>query len=309
MNNTKNILISKSDAECILNNLSKSKLQISNLEYYQLAFIHESYYQSIQNDIINNNLGNIQNYDNLYIPKESNERLEFLGDSVLKSIMGKYLYMRFPNEREGFLTRMKIKIEKTSTLHMFAKRLNFKKFLMLSPQIESSTVINYNRGRNTPSFYEDSFEAFIGAIILDFGDDGFKIAENFITHVIEEFVDFSDLIYTNDNFKDSLQRLFQNKKIPLPIYKTLTTSDKNFTKILVIDSSYCGEFKLDLEKIKKLSIDILNSYKTYNEEYDDLFKLLETHLIIGVGKDKKVVNAEQKCAKNCLNNLNTSLNY
>lgn len=309
MNNTKNILITKPDVENILNKLSNSKLQIRNLEYYQLAFVHESYYQSIQNDIINNNLDNIKNFNNLYIPKESNERLEFLGDSVLKSIMGKYLYKRFPNEREGFLTRIKIKIEKTSTLHMFAKRLNFKKFLLLSPQIESSTIVNYNRGRNTPSFYEDSFEAFIGAILLDFEDDGFKIAENFITCIIEEFVDFSNLIYTNDNFKDSLQRLFQNKKIPLPIYKTISTTDKIFVKILIIESNYINEFNLNLEKIKKTSLYILNMYKQKNEEYDELFNLLETHIIIGVGKDKKVINAEQKCAKNCLNNLNTSLNY
>lgn len=309
MNNTKNILITKLDVENILNKLSNSKLQIRNLEYYQLAFVHESYYQSIQNDIINNNLDNIKNFDNLYIPKESNERLEFLGDSVLKSIMGKYLYKRFPNEREGFLTRIKIKIEKTSTLHMFAKSLNFKKFLLLSPQIDSNTIINYNRGRNTPSFYEDSFEAFIGAILLDFDDDGFKIAENFITCIIEEFVDFSNLIYTNDNFKDSLQRLFQNKKIPLPIYKTISTTDKIFTKILIMDCNYINEFKLNLEKIKKTSLDILNTYKEKNEEYNELFKLLETHMVIGVGKDKKVINAEQKCAKNCLNNLNTSLNY
>jgi dsRNA-specific ribonuclease len=306
MDNKENVMITKEEVEKILNFYTDSKLHIRNLEYYQRAFVHESYYQNVQNEIINNSIKYIHNF---YIPIESNERLEFLGDHILKSVIGKYLFYRYPNEREGFLTKIKIKIEKASTLYNFAKKLNFKKYLLLSSQVESQTFINYNRGRNTPSFYEDAFEAFIGSIILDFGDEGYNIAEKFIINIIESFVDFSELIYNNDNFKDSIQRFFQNKKIPVPVYKHLNTHDKNFLKIVLVNNKYIQDLNIDVDKIKKKSFDILESYKLKKEEYDEIFKILQDNFIIGFGYDKKVINAEQKCAKDCLLNLGLSLKY
>lgn len=300
MDNTQNKLISAKQIEDILNFVLDNPVKIINLEYYQKAFVHESYFQSIQNDVINNDVKNIHNY---YIPTESNQRLEFLGDSVLKTIIAKYLYMRFPKEREGFLTKMKIKLEQTCTLHMLAKELNFKEFLLLSSQVEAQSNIDYNRGRNKQSFYEDAFEAFIGAIMLDFG---YNVAEEFVIKVIEKYVDFSNLIYNNNNFKDSLQRYFQMKKIPLPCYKIINT-DTCFTRIVLLDREYISVLNIDLNKFSKISIDILNMLN--GDDYNDLFQMLEKNVIIGIGKDKKVIKAEQNCAKNCLENLNIDLNF
>lgn len=65
-----------------------------------------------------------------------------------------------------------------------------------------------NRGRNTFTYYEDAFEAFFGAIVQDFGIEGIIIANKFIENLIENVIDFSELISTNDNFKDSIQRFF-----------------------------------------------------------------------------------------------------
>lgn len=306
MNNEKNKLITKEQVENILNQFSTTKLQIKNLQYYQNAFVHESYYQSIQNDIINNNITNSTDLKFFYIPKESNERLEFLGDSALKLVIGKYLYDRFPNEREGFLTRIKIKLEKTNTLHCFAKKLNFKQYLLLSSQVENQTIINYSRGRNTPSFYEDAFEAFCGAILLDFD---YYTLEKFIISIIERYVDFSELIYVNDNFKDSLQRLFQSKKIPLPCYKPVSNFNNHFIRIVLLEKTFCPLLNIDVNEFNQKSIQILKTYMKYNNEYDEYFDLLENYTIIGIGKEKKVIDAEQKCAKNCLLNLKINLNY
>ena len=137
MDNPNNCLITTKDVENILNYFENigdngQRLVINNLEHYQQAFIHESYYQAVQYFFTKNE--NIDDKSGLfyYVPKESSERLEYLGDHILKAVMGRYLFERFGNEREGFLTRLKIKIEKCSMLHKIGVTLGFKKFLLLS---------------------------------------------------------------------------------------------------------------------------------------------------------------------------------
>ena len=188
MDNQNNQLANREKIENILNYFenigdNNKKLKINNLEYYQRAFVHESYYQSVQNTVINKFLDVEKTYLH-YIPCESNERLEYLGDHILKAIMGKYLFTRFDQEREGFLTKLKIKIEKCSMLHQFGLTLGFKNLLLLSLQVENQTILDLDRGRNTPSYYEDAFEAFIGAIMLDFNERGYIYAERFVISVI-----------------------------------------------------------------------------------------------------------------------------
>ena len=114
MDNSINKMITKNEVEDILNYFGNigdngSRLTINNLEHFQRAFVHESYYQSTQNAIVNNI--QLTNPFITYIPCESNERLEYLGDHILKAILGRYLFERFDGEREGFLTKLKIKIE------------------------------------------------------------------------------------------------------------------------------------------------------------------------------------------------------
>ena len=115
MFNLNNRLITKSEVENVLNYFENigddgQRLVINNLEHYQQAFVHESYYQSVQNAIINSQIDKERSYMS-FIPSESNERLEYLGDHILKALMGRYLYERFGEEREGFLTKLKIKID------------------------------------------------------------------------------------------------------------------------------------------------------------------------------------------------------
>jgi len=95
MNNPHNILITKEEVEDILNYFGpiggpiggkRERLYINNLDIYQMAFIHESYYQAQQQNTFEND----PIYVN-YFAKESNERLEFIGDHVLKTFLGKYL--------------------------------------------------------------------------------------------------------------------------------------------------------------------------------------------------------------------------
>ncbi|KAJ3229603.1 hypothetical protein HDU81_005236 [Chytriomyces hyalinus] len=98
-------------------------------------------------------------------------------------------------------------------LYQFARYLGLGEFLLLSPQVEKLTLLGPNKGRNNPRFYEDTFEAFVGAIIQDFGDEvGYRYAKRFIVSIIEHVVDFADILLCNENHKDVLQRQFLSQQ-------------------------------------------------------------------------------------------------
>lgn len=307
MDNKYNILINESQVCEILNRYSSISIPINNIIHYQKAFVHESYFQSIKN-ILNDK--KIEQCFLDFIPNESNERLEYLGDHILKSIIGRYLFERYPNEREGFLTRLKIKIEKCSMLHKIAVELGFKKFLLLSVQVENQTILGFDKGRNTPSYFEDAFEAFIGAIIQDHSEQGYIYADHFVRGVIENIVDFAELNNNNDNFKDSLQRFFQYMKWPNPVYHYININDDSpmnrrvFIKMIVIRHGL-----MDNQKIKSYTKQVLLKYKDIPPIYDKINILLDNNYILGVGTGRKNIQAEQDCSKQALLNLGLSLNY
>jgi dsRNA-specific ribonuclease len=325
MNNPNNKLITKKEVENILNYFggvddNGGYLHINNLEYYQRAFVHESYHQAqlqiqSQSQSMQGSLDEQPVYIN-YLSKESNERLEYLGDHILKAVLGRYLYQRFGTEREGFLTRLKIKIEKCSMLHQFAVTLGFKQFLLLSLQIENQTLLDLDRGRNTPSYYEDAFESFLGAIMEDFEEMGYIYAERFLRNIIENIIDFAELISKNDNFKDSLQRFFQSLKWKTPIYQNINEEGplyrKIFTRMLTISQE---QFKV-LDTFQQSNIiqyteECLSQYKKVSHQiYSNLFSIVsEGNYILCIGTGRKVVNAEQEAAKKGLEILNLDQNY
>ena len=319
MENPNNCLISKEEVENILNYFGTigdngTYLHINNLEHYQNAFVHESYYQAVQYHFSKNEKK--EELQNCYLPKSSSERLEYLGDHILKSTLGRYLFERFGNEREGFLTKLKIKIEKCSMLHKIGVTLGFKKFLLLSLQVENQTILCIERGRNTPSFYEDAFEAFIGSILVDFGEKGYLYADRFVRNVIENIIDFAELISKNDNFKDSLQRYFQSLKWKTPTYISLNEEGplyrKIFTRMLILTEEQFLEMdKLVQTNIRKYTLYLLEEYKLKNQEvFKKLFSLRENgNYILGIGFGRKVISAEQMAAKTGLFNFGLDENY
>lgn len=320
MDNPNNRLITKEEVESILNYFENigdagKPLRIRNLENFQRAFVHESYFQSVQNSVLNGNIDAAKTYVP-YIPVESNERLEYLGDHILKAVMGRYLFERFSEEREGFLTKLKIKIEKCSMLHKFGVTLGFKKHLLLSLQVENLTLLDIDRGRNTPSYYEDAFEAFIGSILIEFGENGYMYAERFVRSVIENIIDFAEIISKNDNFKDSLQRYFQSLKWKTPVYTSLNEEGplyrKVFTRMLTFNKEQFESMPVTVqEKIRVYTRGIVEEYKRVNPVvFSKLFNVQNNDCyVLGIGFGRRVTNAEQECAKQCLLNLNLDLNY
>jgi ribonuclease-3 len=247
-----NKLITKLAVEKILNKLggignNGTVLNIKNVVHYQTSFVHKSYFQDSQK---------IPGFH----PQESNERLEFLGDSFLGSVTADYLIKRFPKEQEGFLTKIRTRLVRSNMLYRFARFLEFGQYILLSNHIDRLTITGSNKGRNNPRLYEDCFESFIGAIIQDFGDEqGHIYAKRFIIKIIEHLIDFSDLILYNENTKDILQRYFQSLKWKNPIYIDLYVSGpshlKSFGKGVFIQKSCLEQLS------KQVQDNVLNYHK------------------------------------------------
>ena len=189
---------------------------IYSIKYYQLAFIHSSYTKKAPSEIGENVVLANKPEGALELMDDDYERLEFLGDAVVSIVVAKYLFERFPDENEGFLTKMRTKLVNGEMLGFLANKLEFGKFAIMSRHIEDKC-----KGRTSQHILEDMFEAFVGAMFLDFNEIdnynlldnfysgiGFQICEKFIIHVIEEFVDFSELILKNNNYKEMLTKYF-----------------------------------------------------------------------------------------------------
>lgn len=209
--NFNNKLISSNDITNIMKKLNINDFSIHNLIYYQTAFIHNSYCK----------LKDYEEYDNpgkncLSLQEKSYETNEFLGDAILGSIITSYIYDRFHlihDQNEGFLTKLKIRLVCGENLAKLSKSLNFNEFIVISKHIDDNC-----NGRENKHILEDVFEAFVGAIYLD---NGYEKTKDFLISVIENYVDFTDILMTDTNYKDQLCRYFQqiDKGEARPIYK------------------------------------------------------------------------------------------
>ena len=199
-----------------------------NLDYYQKAFIHKSVLRFLSNENLNN----------------SYERFEFLGDSVVNLVIANFIFNKYKDKEEGYLTRIRTKLVNGKTLSYLAKKLKLNDFLIISKNVESIG------GRTNDRIIEDIFEAFICAIYLDLG---FKYAEAFITRIIEEHLDI-DVIEEDNNYKDILLRKCQKDFQTNPEYELITTTGphhtKTFTSVVIINGT---KHKTGTGKTKKES--------------------------------------------------------
>lgn len=221
--NPKNILINPSDV-----NLFLTKYDIDtkhkNIDYYRCAMVHKSYCTRKNENFME---GNIEcPPDCVPLQEESNERLEYLGDAILNKVVASYLFERYPDQNEGFLTRTRTKIVNGKMLAHLCKCIGLEKYILLSKQIED------NDGRNTIlNIQEDTLESFIAAIYLDLGD---QIVSDWIINMLEYHLDFADLINKNTNYKDMLLKYFQQNYGYLPRFYETDMSIYNNHKVFKI---------------------------------------------------------------------------
>ena len=152
-NNTK---LKEADLNLILKNFDINTFY--DINFYRRAFIHKSYITRKNENFENGNINCPP--ECLPLQEESNERLEFLGDSILNLSVTTYVYDRYPDMNEGFLTNMRTKLVNGKIQELYlASKLNFQKHVVISKQIDS------NNGRENKNILEDAFEAFIGISI------------------------------------------------------------------------------------------------------------------------------------------------
>ncbi len=145
----------------------------SNIGLYKLAFYHKS--------ATNSKMYAIQ----------SNERLEYLGDAVLGTIVAEYLFKKYPNKNEGFLTKMRSKIVKRATLNTIADRMGLDEFLN-----------QYNNTKLSKSMLGNAFEALVGAIYLE---SGYHHTKNYIINkILRNYINIHELETFDDNYKSQL---------------------------------------------------------------------------------------------------------
>lgn len=213
--NINNVPITEDNVKEILatNNVKVEK--INDLNIIQKAFVHKS----MQNKGIfpeevltaaKNELGNPP--DLMELQPESYERLEYLGDRVLKINVSHYLYNRYPNQDEGFMTRLQTKIEDKTNLAIMSKTIGLGKYFVISQQIESLN------GRSLEKIHEDVFEAFIGALFLS---NGFEVCCLLIINLLETLIDYSEKLYCDNNYKDILLRYYHKQKWIFPKYQEI----------------------------------------------------------------------------------------
>lgn len=213
--NLNNIFITDKDIIGILNKYNVNIEKINHIKYFKQAFTHKSYCKNLflTEQILScskNELGNPNNL--MELQPASYERLEFFGDRVLKLIVSMYLFNRYPEQDEGFMTRLQTKIEDKRNLAIMSKEMNLGKFFIISDQIDKAN------GRHSDKIHEDVFEAFIGALFLS---NGYEPCLYLLVNLLETLIDYSDKLYCDNNYKDRLLRYHHQMKWVQPLYETV----------------------------------------------------------------------------------------
>ena len=187
-----------------------------NLKLYEIAFIHRSASFSMPDG-----------------KKVNNERLEYLGDAVLDAILSDYLFEKFPDANEGFMTKIRSRIVNRDILNQLA----------ISMGIHNILISNISSVQPTKNLYGDALEALIGSVFLD---KGFKKTKKlFIRNVLNKYLDLNVIIKTDTDYKSLVFEWVQKHKSSL-IFTYNEEYNFNlkkslFSATLIIDKEELGE--------------------------------------------------------------------
>ena len=263
--NSRNKLIDSEDINKILKTYDINQ-EIEDTEIWQMSLTHKSYVKKENND--NKVILADKPDDCIELRPKSNETIEYLGDSIIGHVVANYLYERFPNKDEGFMTKLRTRLVCGHQLAIFAELLGLNKLYLISNHVEDRCD-----GRNNKRIMEDAFESFIGAMYLYFNklsEDnysnlvlkintlkkykvpqkeitailseisilsensyGYTVCSLFIRKLLEEKIDWCDLIRVDNNFKDQILKYYQQQFKVTPQYHFVSDEgpphDKLFT--------------------------------------------------------------------------------
>jgi len=189
----------------------KLKYKIKNTNIFYEALTHRSFAQEKEEDQI-----------------KSNERMEFLGDSVLNLIVAEFLFNKFPDAEEGNLTKIRSRLVNKKSLYEYSKKINLFEFLLLS----QNAVISFPKG--IESILADAFEALVAAIYLD---SGYNAAKDFVLGIILSNKEILSKALTDNNYKSALLEYSQAFGLGIPKYQTLNESGPNHNPTFTVSVS------------------------------------------------------------------------
>ena len=242
-----------------------------NLDIYRIAFSHKSLSYHRDND------AKVSGKDRKGGAKErrkprtentskplNNERLEYLGDAVLESVVSDILFRHFPNKREGFLTSTRSKIVQREALNHLAADMGLEKLILAA---QGTRMAHTNIGGN-------AFEALMGAIYLD---RGYKHCHWFISNrVVGRYVDLENVAQKEVNFKSKLLEWSQKNRINIS-FKDSADDNKGFKTIIVMEGITLarGNGRSKKESQQEASKEALTRMRREPKTYDNIFRAKE----------------------------------
>jgi ribonuclease III len=177
----------------------------ARLVFFKQAFYHRSMNTETDNKSFNN------------------ERLEYLGDSILSSIVAEYLFKKYPNKDEGFLTKMRSKIVKRQTLNDIADRMGL-----------DMVLSEYSIGKMSNTMLGNCLEALVGALYLEFGYN--KTSDYVIKNILMKYLDIDTIEKQNDNFKSIILEWSQklNHEIEFVQLSKIKNDKRDYFKMALI---------------------------------------------------------------------------
>lgn len=292
--------------------------KVHNINLYKRAFVHKSYCKrpALENEA-NEVIIADKPSDCMKLKTKSNERLEFLGDGVLECITKYYLYRRFPKANEGFMTEKKIAIVKNESIGKLAYEMGLNKWYIMSANAEEKKT------RTNLKKLGCLFEAFLGALFLDFNkidindsDDwfknvfvtgpGFQISQIFLETIFEKHINWTQLIQSDENYKNILQVKLQKAFQVTPIYREISEWDEEFgyhMGVYLCLNKKSHEFTPQDDDIK--TIESFGSFSNLIEAWEFRDDKWDTGLVVFLGESKHKIKkkAEQAACKISIDSL------
>ncbi|MBC8144532.1 MAG: ribonuclease III [bacterium] len=184
---------------------------IQNAAYFEQALIHRSYLQIAEHETI-----------------VSNERLEFLGDSILNMLIGEFLFHRYADIQEGDLTKLRSRLVNRKALTLCARALKLEDTILLNASAEQSLT------QGNDSLLADAFEAIIAAIYLDCGSSLHSV-KDFLARTLLTPDMFERILFIDENFKSILLEHTQSRGLGVPRYTVVKEEGPDHERIFTVE--------------------------------------------------------------------------